>query len=196
MEATEKVTWALVCLSPGLVAFSLVNILARAFYALGDTKTPMKISIFCLGVNLIFALTFVWKLRQGQDGFGEHDQRVFAICSLLFCCALRKKLGRLEFGALRKMLWPIFVAGIVAAVTAVFTARVGCGDWVSRDCAAIGRGVCADDGGDGGLLAGGAGVQGAASGGDGAVGLEEVGERKAPTSNIQAPVKLQFSSFN
>src|SRR5205809_6270646 len=44
---THRVTLALVCLAPGLVAFSIVNILARAFYALGDTQTPMKISIVC-----------------------------------------------------------------------------------------------------------------------------------------------------
>ena len=43
--ATGRASFALVCLAPGLVAFSAVNVLARAFFALGDTKTPMKISL-------------------------------------------------------------------------------------------------------------------------------------------------------
>lgn len=117
-DATQDVAWALVFLVPGLVCFSLVNILARAFYALGDTTTPMKISAFCLFINLIFALCFVWKLRQGGLGLANS---ISATCnmSLLFY-ALRRKLGKLEFGALRHMLWPIFVAGILAAATAVF----------------------------------------------------------------------------
>ncbi|HWF17681.1 MAG TPA: murein biosynthesis integral membrane protein MurJ [Verrucomicrobiae bacterium] len=115
-EDTPKVTWALVCLSPGLLAFSLVNILARAFYALGDTKTPMKISIFCLVINLIFALVLIRKFQQGGLGMANSLSACFNV-SLLFY-ALRKKLGKLEFGALRQMLWPIFVAGIFAALTA------------------------------------------------------------------------------
>jgi putative peptidoglycan lipid II flippase len=115
-QTTMDVTWALVCLSPGLLAFSLVNILARAFYALGDTKTPMQISIFCLVINLIFALVLIWKFRQGGLGMANSLSACFNV-SLLFY-ALRKKLGKLEFGALRHMLWPIFVAGIFAAITA------------------------------------------------------------------------------
>lgn len=115
-EATAKVTWALVCLSPGLLAFSLVNILARAFYALGDTKTPMQISIACLVINLIFAMTFVWKLRQGGLGLANTISACFNVSLLLY--ALRRKLGRLEFASLRKMMWPILAAGAVAAVLA------------------------------------------------------------------------------
>src|SRR5487761_2364058 len=53
--STERAALALVCLAPGLVAFSTVNILARAFFALGDTKTPMKISLACLALNLLIA---------------------------------------------------------------------------------------------------------------------------------------------
>jgi putative peptidoglycan lipid II flippase len=115
---TPEASWALVCLAPGLVAFSLVNILARAFYAVGDTKTPMKISIFCLGLNLIFALVFVWKLRQGGLGIANTISACFNVFLLFY--ALRKKLGKLEFGALRHMLWPIVVAGALAGVTAWF----------------------------------------------------------------------------
>jgi putative peptidoglycan lipid II flippase len=118
-DATPEVVWALIYLAPGLVSFSLVNILARAFYALGDTKTPMKISIFCLGINLMFALVLVWRMKQGGLALANTMSAVFNV-SLLFY-ALRRKLGRLEFGALRQMLWPIFGAGVVAAITAWLT---------------------------------------------------------------------------
>src|ERR1051325_11196539 len=50
--STSHVAAALFCLAPGLVAFSTVNILARAFYALGDTATPMRISIVGRTINL------------------------------------------------------------------------------------------------------------------------------------------------
>ena len=50
--STQRAAWALVCLAPGLIAFSTVNVLVRSFYALGDTKTPMKISVVCLALNL------------------------------------------------------------------------------------------------------------------------------------------------
>ena len=70
-DSTIRVSFALICLAPGLVAFSTVNILARAFYALGDTKTPMKISIVCLVLNLILAAALVVPLRQGGLGIAN-----------------------------------------------------------------------------------------------------------------------------
>src|SRR3989449_10317650 len=80
--STERAAFALACLAPGLVAFSMVNVLARAFYALGDTQTPMKISVVCLGLNLVFALWLILPLRQGGLGIantltaGGHVERV------------------------------------------------------------------------------------------------------------------------
>ena len=58
------------CLAPGLVAFSTVNILARAFFALGDTKTPMKISIVCLGESS-FLSAACWSCRCGRAGLAS-----------------------------------------------------------------------------------------------------------------------------
>jgi putative peptidoglycan lipid II flippase len=58
-DATQRVALALACLAPGLLMFSMNNIFARAFYALNDIRTPMKISVFCLAVNLATAFWFL-----------------------------------------------------------------------------------------------------------------------------------------
>lgn len=114
--ATERVSFALVCLSPGLVAFSLVNILARAFYALSDTKTPMKVSIFCLGINLICAMALVGHFRQGGLGMAN---TLSAACNVwLLFYALRRKLGKLDFDSLRQALYPILAAAVLAGLAA------------------------------------------------------------------------------
>src|SRR5207253_836138 len=67
-DATARASLALACLAPGLVAFSMVNILARAFYALGDTKTPMKTSVFCLTLNAILTFALVFQFKQAGLG--------------------------------------------------------------------------------------------------------------------------------
>jgi putative peptidoglycan lipid II flippase len=83
-----------------LFFFSAVNILARAFYALQDIKTPMKISLFCLGINLVFALILVQRFREIGLGTANTISAVFNASLLLF--ALRKKLSKLEMADLNK----------------------------------------------------------------------------------------------
>ena len=115
-ESTRRAAFALASLSPALVAFSLSNILARAFYALGDTKTPMKISIACLLVNMVFAVAMVNPLRQGGLGLANS---ISSICntSILFY-ALTRKLGGLGMKSSQRMILQmagcVLVAGLVA----------------------------------------------------------------------------------
>ena len=73
--ATTRVALALACLAPGLLMFSMNNILARAFYALNDIKTPMKISVFCLGLNLGVCHLAGATLPRGRPGGGQHFER-------------------------------------------------------------------------------------------------------------------------
>jgi putative peptidoglycan lipid II flippase len=114
--STHRAAFALMCLAPGLVAFSTVNVLARAFFALGDTRTPMKISIFCLMVNLILAAILIVPLKQG--GLGIANTLTSAVNVLLLMFALRKKLARLEMQSLRKSLWPLALAAVLAGIVA------------------------------------------------------------------------------
>jgi putative peptidoglycan lipid II flippase len=118
--STDRAAFALVCLAPGLVAFSTVNVLARAFYALGDTKTPMKTSLVCLALNLMLAAILIVPLKQGGLGIANTATSVVNVSLLVF--ALRKKLGKLEMQPLRATLAPLTLA-------ALFSGGAAWGGW-------------------------------------------------------------------
>jgi putative peptidoglycan lipid II flippase len=120
--STARAALALQCLAPGLIAFSTVNILARAFFALGDTRTPMKISIVCLTLNLLLSALLIGPLKQGGLGLANTATSIVNGGLLLF--ALRKKLGKLEMESLRGTILPLAVCGAVAAAIAWFGWRL------------------------------------------------------------------------
>lgn len=55
----------------GLVGFSLVKILAPAFFAREDTKTPVRIALIALAVNLLLSIVLAWHLT-GAGFEGPH----------------------------------------------------------------------------------------------------------------------------
>lgn len=116
MFSTNRAAFALVWLAPGLVAFSATNILARAFYAVGDTSTPMKISMVCLGLNLIFALWLIGPYRQGGLALANTMSSAFNVWLLHY--ALRRKLKSFNMNAVMKNVWPVLTAAVLAGMVA------------------------------------------------------------------------------
>jgi putative peptidoglycan lipid II flippase len=57
-RSTELVAWALLWYGAGLVGHSVVEILARAFYSLHDTKTPVLVGTGAMTLNVIFSFAF------------------------------------------------------------------------------------------------------------------------------------------
>lgn len=57
-RSTELVAWALLWYAAGLVGHSVVEILARAFYALHDTKTPVMVGGVAMALNVVFSFAF------------------------------------------------------------------------------------------------------------------------------------------
>ena len=114
--STRMVAQTVMTLAPGLVAFSAVNILARAFYALGDTQTPMKISVACLLTNLVLSLWLVSGLRQA--GLGAANTITSFLNVWLLSRALRKKLSRLDYSPLLSVLVSSVGAAVAAGVVA------------------------------------------------------------------------------
>jgi putative peptidoglycan lipid II flippase len=57
-RSTAMVSWALLWYAAGLVGHCIVEILARAFYALHDTRTPVVIGVTAMGLNVAFSFWF------------------------------------------------------------------------------------------------------------------------------------------
>ncbi|MEN8173377.1 MAG: murein biosynthesis integral membrane protein MurJ, partial [Chloroflexota bacterium] len=57
-HSTELVAWALLWYAAGLIGHAVVEILARAFYALHDTKTPVLIGATAMTLNVVFSFIF------------------------------------------------------------------------------------------------------------------------------------------
>jgi putative peptidoglycan lipid II flippase len=133
--STHDTSLAVVCLSPGLVAFSMVNILARAFYALGDTATPMRMSIACFAINLLVVFALIGPYRQGGMGVANTVSAVLNVGFLL--AALRRKIGELELSGLRQDVLGIVASALIAGAIAFgtnrwFEARLGHGNLVLK----------------------------------------------------------------
>lgn len=97
-SATDTVAFALVLLAPGLVAFSATGIVARAFFAMGDTRVPMQISVFCLGLNTILSILFAMALDAGGLALANTLTSIANVT--LLCYALRRKFPKMDFRAL------------------------------------------------------------------------------------------------
>ena len=59
-DDTIRVATILLGFAPAVVAFSVMQTITRAFYALGDTSTPTRISIWMVCFNFILNCTLIW----------------------------------------------------------------------------------------------------------------------------------------
>jgi putative peptidoglycan lipid II flippase len=84
---------ALAAYALGLTGYAAVKVLSPAFYAFGDARTPMLISLGSIGVNYLVNSLLV--VRFGHVGLAVSTSCVALINFLLLGFFLRRKLGRI-----------------------------------------------------------------------------------------------------
>jgi len=58
VRSTQLVAWALLWYATGLVGHSLLEVLARTFYAMHDTKTPVLVGAAAMSLNVVLSFSF------------------------------------------------------------------------------------------------------------------------------------------
>jgi putative peptidoglycan lipid II flippase len=86
---------ALQAFAVGLVGFSYVKILAPAFFAREDTKTPVKIGLIALAVNFVLSVSLAWYLTAiGYAGSHAGLALAISVAALLNAALLYRGLLR------------------------------------------------------------------------------------------------------
>ncbi|MCH2174321.1 MAG: murein biosynthesis integral membrane protein MurJ [Lentisphaeria bacterium] len=55
---------ALLFYLPGIPAFAALKIIRSGFFSMQDTKTPLKVSLFCIALNIVLNIIFINPLEQ------------------------------------------------------------------------------------------------------------------------------------
>lgn len=63
-DSLARCAAVLIAFAPAVWAYSLNHVFARAFYAQGDTTTPMRIAIGMVAFNLLLNLGLIWSFRE------------------------------------------------------------------------------------------------------------------------------------
>lgn len=112
-EDTHATAWALGFYALGLTAFSAVRIVAQAFYALGDSRTPVRVGIAAVGLNVAAMLALMGPLKHGGLALAASVAATFNLLALLWL--LRRRLGRIGGRRLGASLWRVTVATALMA---------------------------------------------------------------------------------
>jgi len=91
----ELTALALQAFAIGLVGFSYVKILAPAYFAREDTKTPVRVGLIALAVNFVLSVTLAWYLtRIGFEGTHAGLALAISVAALLNAWLLYRGLRR------------------------------------------------------------------------------------------------------
>ncbi len=112
---TDRTAIALIMYCIGLPAFAAVGIVSRAFYAMGDTKTPVKVSFASVALNLVLNLALMRPMGHAGLALATALTSMFSLVQLLLY--LRRRIGAFAFRAtLTTTLRIAAAAGLAALV--------------------------------------------------------------------------------
>jgi len=96
--STAGTAWALIFYAMGLTSFAFTKIVAPAFYALEDPRTPVRVGIGAVILDIALALILMGPLRHGGLALATSCSATFNwLCLLLL---LKRRVGSFDFSNL------------------------------------------------------------------------------------------------
>jgi putative peptidoglycan lipid II flippase len=111
--------WALPFFAVGLSAFSMVKIIVPAFYALHDTRTPVKIAFVAMLLNIGLNAVFLSPLQNGGPALATSLSAFFNSCSLLVI--FYKRYGSFGISGIVQSVLKFGIASIALGIVAYIT---------------------------------------------------------------------------
>jgi putative peptidoglycan lipid II flippase len=132
---THQTANALACYAVGLAGYSAIKILAPAFYALNDARTPMLVSLVSILVNLAVASSMVKLAGLGHLGLALSTSAVALFGSVALFLLLRRRIHGMHGRALAASVLKILGASAAMGIVCYFSSR-GVHHWLGTRKAA------------------------------------------------------------
>lgn len=113
-RATYLTSTALAFYSVGSLAYGLRDLLAKSFYSLQDTKTPVRNAAISVGINIILSVILVKLMGIGGLALASSISAIVTT-SLLFI-SLRSKIGKIGFKHILIVFGKVFVASLIMGI--------------------------------------------------------------------------------
>jgi len=138
--STDAVAFALQFYALGLFAHAVVEIVARAFYALHDTRTPVVIGLGAMTANVVLSLILIRPLSFGGLALANTLATVSEMGVLMWI--MRRRLGSIDMARLTDSVLRIMLAaGLMAAAIVSFARGAPDADPLLLTAGAIGIGA-------------------------------------------------------
>jgi putative peptidoglycan lipid II flippase len=119
---TQQTAVALSCYAIGLAGYAALKVLNPAFYALGDARTPMMISLISIAINYATAILMIRFANLGHAGLAISTSAVALFGFLALFSILRNRIGGVYGRELIEGIWKVLLAStVMGAAVAVST---------------------------------------------------------------------------
>lgn len=94
-QSTLRTMRAVCFYAPGLVVFSLYKVFVPAFYAMHDTRTPVRVGVWVVGLNLALNILFVvtWPQEYKHAGLAFATVLSSGVSVAVLACILQRRSG-------------------------------------------------------------------------------------------------------
>ena len=117
---TQQTALALSCYAVGLAGYAALKVLNPAFYALGDARTPMLVSLASIAINFAAAETMIRLAGLGHAGLAMSTSIVALFGFVVLFEVLRRRIGGVHGRELRAGIAKVLIASLaMAAITAL-----------------------------------------------------------------------------
>jgi putative peptidoglycan lipid II flippase len=120
---TQQTAIALSCYSVGLAGYAALKVLNPAFYALGDARTPMLVSLASIGINYATAFTMIRLAKLGPAGLAMSTSLVAIFGFLVLFAILRNRIGGVHGRELATGFGKVGLASLVMGCVVAVSSR-------------------------------------------------------------------------
>lgn len=117
-QATLMTSGVLVYFAIGTFALAVNYVLIRAFYALSDTKTPVKLAVTAVASNIVLSLFLITLMA--QNGLALASSIAAMVQMGLLLVYLQRKIGKLKLKRLAVDFVKTIISGLISVGTGVF----------------------------------------------------------------------------